>query len=44
MNVNFHLSMVVRNSLNVQKLEDITRHGATTFEKIVAGTIAQIVS
>ena len=42
-NVKFRLSMGVSSSLNAQKLEDIPRHGATIWEEMKIGIIAQTV-
>ena len=43
MNVKYLLIMVVRNFLGALNLEDITHHGATMFEEMKIGIIAQIV-
>ena len=43
MNVKYLLIMVVRNFLGALNLEVIIHYGATMFEEMTIGTIAQIV-
>ena len=43
MNVKYLLIMVVKNSLGAPNLEVIPHHGATMYEEMAIGIIAQIV-